>query len=193
MCTPPTKQCAPAPSCRSCSGSLLQLRTPPRVQEHAFGYVQSGCAMFYTCAMQSTLVWVHRAGDRQNRRKRAVCGVLQCMPRLWVGSDFLAARTKLAVEQRSASRPPYDTRTEDVGDLEACTNCCRRPQAASQASRAPTRHLDTDMHTARVKASGVAHGPGRGGLRRDRYIEVAVGQSRGQSRHALTRLRRCTF
>ena len=42
-------------------------------------------------------------------------------------------------------------------------------------------HLDRDMRTARAEASGVAHGPGRSGLGRGRYIEVAGDIKIGQN------------
>ena len=68
-------------------------------------------------------------------------------------------------------------------------DCCSRPQTAPHASRAPTRHLDPDMRTARKKASGTGHGPGRGGLGRSRYIEFTAGQRRARAAIAFTRLR----
>ena len=169
---------------QSCGSSQLQLRKPPLLQEHALVCVQSGCAAFHTCATRSTLVWVHRAGEA----KQAHTGCVWDAASHDTGAGGLghSGGSHLAY-CRTAKRFTASIRDEGgrCWSSRAWHNCCRRPQAASHTGRAPVTHLDTDMCTARAKASGVAHGPERGGLGRDRYIELAVGQSRGQSRHAL--------
>ena len=167
-------------TCRGCSGSPLLRRMPPHLQEHASGCIQSGCAAFHACASDSVLVWVHFSG----RQKRLASGFERKAARHCADAGGLkrAGDSHLA-HSRAVKRFSTSNQTKSgcCCSFPSLHNCCGRPRAASEASRAPTKHLDPDMHTARNNAAGMAHGPGRGGLGRSRYIEFTAGQRRDKS------------